>query len=124
MTLKTIVSTVLSYIPERLPVGLDAHDSWAADVVALSGLPDNDSMRFAVATMILHADAKAAYLAKQYFVRRLIKGAANQVAGGIMQDLKNKQAEELAKAQAVKQVEATTPTEGASTDGQSQTTQN
>lgn len=76
---------------EKLPQGVTAFNEWADSIIAEYELPDNDSVRFMLATMILHAKEDAAYLPKDYFGLRAVKSAANQVAAGIMQDLKEKQ---------------------------------
>lgn len=98
------IKTALSYLPSKLPVGMTEFEAFTGDIIALSGkYADEDSLKFAISTMILHADAHHAYIPKQYFVRRLRKVAANQVASAAMTDIKYKQAE--AQALALKQAE-------------------
>lgn len=93
-------------VKERLPQGVKEFHTWADSIIIHYGLPMNDSVKFAIATLILHAKEDAAYLSKEYFGHRAIKSAANQVAAGVMQDLKEAQAakikafEEAAKAEA------------------------
>lgn len=77
--------------PGVLPQGVTAFNTWADSIILHYGLPDNDSVRFMLATMILHAKEDACYLSKEYFAKRALKSAANQVAAGVMQDLKAKQ---------------------------------
>lgn len=99
---------LLSYIPEALPVGMTKFETWAEDILRLANIEaDADSLKFALATMILHAENKAKYLSKNYFVVRLHKGAANQVASQVFQDIKNKQ-QAVQAAQQAKTVEDTT----------------
>lgn len=105
--MRRVFKRVLSYFPEPLPVGMAQFNAWANDIIELSGKYANEtSLRFALATMIMHADAKFGSLSKNYFVIRLRKVAANQVAGQVFQDIKDKQAAD--QAAQVKTVEDTT----------------
>lgn len=107
---KELVKYALSYLPHKLPVGLTEFHNFSDSIIELSGeYADRDSLKFAIATMILHAGEARGSLSKQYFVRRLRKVAANQVAGQVFTDIKEKQkaAQEAMKA-GIKQVEDTT----------------
>lgn len=100
--LRYLLKYVLSYLPTPLPVGTTEFNRFADQIIELSGeYADRDSMRFAIASMVIHADHKAAALSKQYFVKRLRKSAANQIASQVFQDIKQLQekqkAEETAK---------------------------
>lgn len=91
--MKLWLKRILSYFPTRLPVGRTELNRWCADIVELTGnLADETSMRFALASILIHADARHGYLPKKYFVDRLIKSAANQVASQIFQEIKEEQA--------------------------------
>ncbi|CAM6004762.1 unnamed protein product [Sphagnum balticum] len=68
---------------------------------------DQDSMRFAIASILLHADSSKGSLPKHYFISRLRKSAANQIASQVFQDIKTKQ-QEAQVAAVSKPVEATT----------------
>lgn len=99
--MRRLLNKLLSYFPTRLPVGRAEFDIWADSIIELSGaFADKTSMLFAISSILIHADAKHGSLPKNYFVRRLIKSAANQVASQVFQDVKVKQAEEQAKLQA------------------------
>lgn len=105
-----------------LPVGTSEFEAWATDLIDTYGWPDNPSTRFALTIQVLHADASKKLLPNHYFFLQMNKGAANQIAHGIMQDIKNKQialAEEEQRKQqeSAKPVEATTLSVVAS-DGQ------
>lgn len=78
--------------PQKLPQGVEEFHAWAESIIAQYNLPDNDSVKFMLATMILHAKEDASYLSKEWFGLRALKSAANQVAAGVMQDLKEAQA--------------------------------
>ena len=85
-------------------------EAWSESILELSGpMADRDSMLFAVASILIHADSKYGSLPKSYFVNRLRKSAANQVASQVFQDIKVKQqklAEETAKAAQLEQTAA------------------
>lgn len=101
------IKRLLSYFPTKLPVGISQFESFADSIIELSGqYADVDSMRFAIASVLIHADHKYGSLPKNYFVVRLRKSAANQVASQVFQDIKTRQ--ELAK-QAAEVTAATTP---------------
>ena len=98
--MKKLLKLLRSYLPSRLPVGTTEFNEFADSIIELSGqFADQDSMRFAIASILIHADARHGSLSKQYFVQRLIKSAANQVASQAFQDIKIRQQEALAAAQ-------------------------
>lgn len=70
-------------------------DEWAQSIITTYDIPNNDSMVFALATTILHLNASSAYKPKFHFYLLLRKSMSNQVAAGVMQDLKQKQAEKM-----------------------------
>lgn len=94
---------IKSYFPTKLPVGMTEFATWSDDVITLVGpIADALSLRFALATQIMHADSSNSALPMQYFIKRLRKTAANQVAAQVFQDVKlaqKKAAEEAAKNQ-------------------------
>jgi hypothetical protein len=90
--LKLYVAHLLSYLPTKLPVGLEEFHKWADSIIALSGkFADETSMKFAIASILIHADSALHALPKRYFISRLRKSAANQVASQVFQDIKNQQ---------------------------------
>lgn len=98
-----------------LPVGMAEFNDFADRIIKLAGpYADEDSMKFALASVVIHADATRAHYSDSYFLERLRKSAANQVASQVFQDIKIKQAEQLAKQQA----EATAANEAATDDTQ------
>lgn len=116
--LKRLFNRFLALLPSRLPQGIAEFEAWAVSIIVIYGMPDNDSVRFALAVAILHLPSTAAYKPKEYFGRTLIKGASSQVAGQVMEDLKAKQ-KAAAQEAATKTVEATTASQvGTSTDVQ------
>lgn len=92
---KQFVKFVTSFIPSKLPIGVSEFDAWADSVILLTSLPNNESMKWALATMILHGDKAEASKPKRFYARCLHKAAANEIAGGIMHMLKEKQKAEM-----------------------------
>lgn len=75
-----------AFFPTRLPIGVTAHERWAASVVRLAGVPDNRSTRFALA-MVLQG-GKTARVSKRFMADQLRKLCANEVAQHVTQELK------------------------------------
>jgi len=117
--MKLTVKRLFSLIPTPLPVGMTQFEEWSESIIELSGnYADTDSLKFAMASMILHLGAQRSRVPKNHFVQSLRKVAANQVASQVFQDIKVKQQEAAAKQQA----EATALTSEALTlNGETQT---
>lgn len=88
---KKALAKLVAFIPTSLPIGMTEFGHWADSIVLTYDLPDNDSTRFALATMILHLDSTSASKPKRYFGLAALKSMSNQIAGGVMQELKDKQ---------------------------------
>ncbi len=93
----------------RLPKGVTEFNVWADDLIALSGAPDNDSSRFTLAAMILNLSESATVAPKRLFVDKLHKAMSNEIASGIMYQLKEKQ---KAEAQRQKELAASNEHQG------------
>lgn len=112
---KHILNLILSYLPRRLPVGMSEFEAWSGRIIALSGqFADSDSMKFALASNVMHLGAQKSSIPDQYFIRSMRKAAANQVAAQVFQDIKIKQQEALKAAQAkpedtTSQIDTSTP---------------
>lgn len=100
---KKFFKKVSCFFPTPLPIGMVDFGLWADSIIDVYGLPNNDSVRFALATMILHADSKKAAISKRYFGLCALKSMSNQIASGIMHELKEKQKKE-AELQAAEEV--------------------
>jgi hypothetical protein len=96
LKLKRLLAQLLAFIPRALPFGLTEFETWSARIIFTYDLPDNDSTRWALATMIQHCGATEATKPDRYFGRCARKGGANQVSAYIMQSLKQKQKDEEA----------------------------
>jgi|ERR1019366_10357905 hypothetical protein len=109
--MKLLLKRLLSYLPTKLPVGLTEFNTWADSIIELSGqYADSDSMRFAIASMVIHLPSGTGAISKNHFVKGLRKSAANQVASQVFQDVKQRQQELLNK----QQTEATVQPAGTS----------
>lgn len=111
----TSLDALLSYFPRQLPRGMTEFKSWSERIIKLTGpLADEDSMRFALASQVMHLGPQSSTKSDRYFIRSLRKAAANQVVSQVFQDIKQKQME-AAKAKADKEnleaSEVTTATE-------------
>lgn len=92
--MKQVLKQVLSLLPSRLPVGVSEFEHWSNSIIELTpGLADDDSIKFALASMIMHLGAQRSSAPKNYFVRSLRKTAANQVAHAVLTEIKIKQQE-------------------------------
>jgi len=87
-----LVKQIRGLFPSALPTGVTAFESWAEDIIATYDLPtsDKDSIKFTLATIIMHLGPQAASKPKYYFVLTLRAGAAKQVAGQVFTDIKTK----------------------------------
>lgn len=92
-----------------LPVGMTEFNAFADRIIEKSGnFADRDSMVYAIAMELIHADPKTAFN-DEFFVTRLRKVASNQIASQAVQDIKAKQeAARQAAQEANNQVEVTT----------------
>lgn len=93
----------LAHFPARLPQGRSEFATWSDSIIVMARMPNNDSVKFALASMIpqLQLDKRGslpmprARVPKIYFVRALAQGAANQTALTIMTELKANQEKAL-----------------------------
>lgn len=110
--IKQFLSKLRNFLPSALPRGMSDFDSWSDDVISTYDLPANDSIKFALATMILHLGPTDSHKSKRYFAKCVLKGMSAQVASSVMYTLKEKQkaeevaAKQLAEAPANSQVAA------------------
>lgn len=96
--IKQYCSFIRGFFPEALPTGVTAFNAWADSfAVAYPDVPNNDSLRWTLAFMIMHLGSTTAYKAKVYFYLSVKKSMANQIASSVVQELKQKQAQEQAK---------------------------
>jgi hypothetical protein len=89
--LKKAVSRFRALFPSRLPQGVTEFETWSDSIIELYGAPNNDSVKFSIAVMVLHLPSTTAYKSKEFFGRSLYKAMSNQVVSQVIQDLKTKQ---------------------------------
>jgi len=94
-SIRNLALKLRALFPSAMPIGLAEHKAWADSIISLYDFPDNDSVRFALATMVLHLGPTAAYRSKFYFSIMLKAGAAKQVASAVFQEIKIKQQAEV-----------------------------
>lgn len=94
--------------PSRLPTGVTEFNAWADSIASTYRLPtaDQDSVRFSLASQIMHLGPTADSKPKYYFVRAIRAGAAKQIAGNAFYEIKSKHQAAQKAAQAA---EATAP---------------
>jgi hypothetical protein len=90
LSLKRIGQRIGALFPTRLPIGMTEFDEWAKSIIELTDLPDNDSMRFSLSTMVLHLSSTSGYKSKEFFIRSLYKAAANQIAAAKLHEIKER----------------------------------
>lgn len=98
--IKKFAKQVRGLFPSALPTGLTAFNEWADDIAATYFMPtqDKDSIKFSLASIVMHLGPTAAYRSKFYFALVLHAGAAKQVAGAAFYEIKTKQQEAERKA--------------------------
>jgi hypothetical protein len=91
--LKKLGRLIAGLFPTAIPVGMTEFEQWAQSIEDTYRLPTNnkDSIRFSLATSIMHLGPTAAYKPKLYFALVLKAGAAKQIAGATFQDIKQRQ---------------------------------
>ncbi len=84
--------------PRPLPLGRKEFEAWADEILRLSEVPGltRESAHFALGEMVLHVKPTQSFESYGHFVHQLRKGAANQVAHAVFQEMKQAQ---MAKAQ-------------------------
>ncbi len=78
--------------PRALPMGVKEFHEWSERIISGALVPGatEDSLKFALAEMIMHMPPTESHQADIVFIHRLRKGAANQVAFQMMHELKKK----------------------------------
>lgn len=76
--------------PYPLPLGRKEFDEWSDKIIDAASVPgaSRESLKFALAEMVLHTKPNESFVPLGHFVHSLRKGAANQVAHTIFQELK------------------------------------
>lgn len=78
--MKLLLLKLRSLFPSRLPTGRTQFTDLVHTVVLLSGLPDNASIRQAIAQIIMQMPPSKAYVTIRHIVNMIVKAAATQTA--------------------------------------------
>lgn len=91
-SLKRLVSKALGVFPTAVPTGTEEFHAWADSIIDTYPLPtaDVDSIKYALATMVMHLGPTQAYKSKLYFALALRAGAAKQIAGGVFSEIRER----------------------------------
>lgn len=90
---KKLLKQMRALLPSPLPVGNTEFQEWADSFSELYTLPtsNQDSIRFTLASIIMHLGHQDGYKSKFFFYLTIKAGAAKQVAGSVFYDIKQKQ---------------------------------
>jgi len=96
-----LFNRIRGYFPSLLPTGTEAFHKWSDKLIETYPMPteDKDSLKFALATTIMHLGPQDHHKANEYFYRTIVAGASKQVAHSVFTDIKLSQkaaAEKLA----------------------------
>lgn len=99
--IKRPIRRALCRVKKRLPIGVTQFDKMCDNFFATYDIPDNDSMRRALATMIMHLPPDRCRASQHYFATALYKAMSNEIAYNFIQSLKEKDKPVDAKATSV-----------------------
>jgi hypothetical protein len=106
--IKCFIGKILGFFPTLLPVGVSQFNEWAKSIIEIyKPAADVRSVRFALATMLLHLGPTEARKPKRYFALCLHKGAAAQVGAYMFTQIKTEQEDELKALKEASEREAT-----------------
>lgn len=89
---KRLLRQLAGLVPTKIPVGVTEFNKWADDFIETYTLPtqDSDSLKFTLASIIMHLGPQVAYKPKFYFYLTINAAAAKQVAGSVFYEIKQK----------------------------------
>lgn len=99
--LKQIAHLFSAQFPSKLPIGMMEFNIFYNSIIGLYSYPDDPSYKQAIATMIMHLGPTVKYKSKAFFSAALHKSMANQIAYGVIDEIR--QSEKI-----LKQKEVTT----------------
>jgi hypothetical protein len=89
--MKKILKRILGLIPSPLPrKGRSEMDAWVNDIIETYDLPDNDSHRQALLSMILNLAPTVVLKSKFFFAASVMKAATNQIAYDIIMEIRDR----------------------------------
>lgn len=76
--------------PRPLPMGVQEFHEWSDRIISGALVPaERQSQKFALAEMIMHLKPTQDFCDDSYFIHCLRKGAVNQVAFAMMEEIRN-----------------------------------
>jgi len=97
-TQKTPTSLILDQMSEMrpLPLGVQEFEEWSDRIISGACLPaSKDSLKFALAEMVMHLKPTEDHCSDGYFIKCLRKAASNQICYAKMEELRAKRKAEL-----------------------------
>lgn len=87
----TPVSVIIDQMNEKrpLPIGMAEFEEWSDRIISGTLIPaEPDSMKFGLATMLMHLSPTQDHESDGYFIKSLRKSAVNQIAHAKMEQLR------------------------------------
>lgn len=100
LRLKKLWNQLKGLVPTLLPTGLTEFDAWVESFIETYDLPtkDTDTVKFVIASIIMHLGPQDSYKSKFYFYLTMVSGASKQVAGSVFSQIKEAQKQKDAEA--------------------------
>jgi len=80
-----LVKKLRSFLPSHLPIGMAQFEEFAESIFETWDIPNNESYRHSIATMIMHLDPTRNTKPKYYFVKAIRKAQANEIAFAVIE---------------------------------------
>ena len=85
--LQRLIGLLLGFIPRRAPIGIKEFNQFCDTIFRLYNIPDNESYRVAIATVIMHSEGLGNYRRSMYWYFKSIRLAqGKEVAYQIIAD--------------------------------------
>lgn len=98
--IKKAARWVRGLFPVAMPQGMTEFNNLAEFIISTYNPPmDERSVRFTLAALLMRLDPTEAYKSPMFFALSLHRGAAAQVGAYVMEQIKQQQAEDFARAQ-------------------------
>ena len=93
--------------PRPLPMGVKEFEEWSERIISGALIPteDKDSLKAALASMLMSLGPTEDHKPDAYFIHALRKAATNEIAHAMFQDIKRKKEAELQKEKDCEEVE-------------------
>ncbi len=104
--IKRIINQIRGRYNSPLPTGMEEFETWVKAMINTYDLPTQDltSIKFTLASIIMHLRPEDAEKPMLYFVKMIRAACAKQVAGQAFYDIKQEQQKKQAEATAALQV--------------------